>query len=163
MYVLFPPWVVSAGVLVLFRACLNSCNSRFLIANMNTSKQLSCGVCQCFKAPLYARLPIVNASRFCSRQAACCVLFVQGLVYPRKQVVHTFEKSSVAGPKAVSCLCLSEKRRVLKPQHLFVLPGLRHFSVEEWARLFSPGVLCKVFISCDERDPGLTPTISICL
>lgn len=102
--------------------------------------------------------------------AARCVVFVQGLFYPCEQVVRTFERSSVLwlALKLVSCLCLSEKRRVLNSQDLFVLPGLRHSAVVDLVGLFSFGVLYGVFINVMKeirgfRGPGVTSGISIFL
>lgn len=70
--------------------------------------------------------------------------------------------------KLVSCLCLSEKRRVLNSQGLFVLPGLRHSAVVDLVGLFSFGVLDGVFINVMKeirgfRGPGVTSGISIFL
>lgn len=68
--------------------------------------------------------------------------------------------------KPVSCLCLSEKRRVLNSQDLFALPVLRRCSGGSRGTLFS---LCSLWSihSCDERDlglfrrPGMMSAISI--
>lgn len=80
---------------VTFRASSNGCNSTFLIIIINTSKQSRFGPLLALLSSVFVGLAIVNASRLCTPAAARCVLFVQGLFYPCKQVVHTFEKSSV--------------------------------------------------------------------
>lgn len=143
---------------VSFTASVSRCNSRLLIVNINTSKQLSFGVCWRFKAALCVALAIVNASRFCTLAAACCALFVQGLFHPRKQVVHTFEKSSV-------CAVAGLKARFMS---LFIWEEassqLSRLVCPSWAQTLCSGVsrgtlfsLCSLWSvhSCDERDLGL--------
>lgn len=58
--------------------------------------------------------------------------------------------------KSVSCLCLSEKRRVFTSQDLFVLPGLKHSLIhvmkEIWGLSKAPHDVCYIHFSVDEDE-----------